>query len=222
MNLLRFPRPAAIAFDLDGTLVDSAPDLCGALNRLLAEHGRPAIDIAELRYMVGDGAAMMIERGFRSSGTVPDDRAALLKRYLEIYHAGIADLSRPFAGVAATLRRLTDSGIRLGVCTNKSTRGAEQLLAALDLARYFSVVTGGESPTRKPHPDHLLGVVRALGATPEKSLMVGDSANDVVAARAAGIKVVAVTFGYTTTPARELGADAAIDQFDELLGLIDV
>jgi phosphoglycolate phosphatase len=215
-------RPIAIAFDLDGTLVDSAPDLCRALNRLLTEHRRPPVDIAELRHMVGDGAAMMIERGFRASGSIPGNRDELLGRFLDIYHAGIADLSRPFDGVAATLQRLTDAGIRLGVCTNKSTRGANQLLAALDLARYFRVVTGGDGPARKPHPDHLLGVVRGLGATPGQSLMVGDSANDVVAARAAGVRVVAVSFGYTITPARELGADITIDRFDELAALIGV
>jgi phosphoglycolate phosphatase len=220
MPLAPFSRPDAVVFDLDGTLLDTAPDLCGALNELLAEHGRPTIPLDHLGPLIGDGAAKMVERGFAASGDVPADFTGLVRRFVEIYSGRIAAETRPFPGVITCLDRLRAAGLRLAVCTNKTTSLTESLLAALDLARYFPVVVGGDGPARKPDPRHLLAVTDRLGVAPGAALMVGDSINDVAAAKAAGIKVVAVTFGYTTTPAAELGADAVIDSFDELPRLV--
>ncbi|HSE77021.1 MAG TPA: HAD-IA family hydrolase, partial [Alphaproteobacteria bacterium] len=141
-------------------------------------------------------------------------------RFLELYEPRIARLSRPYPGVRDTLARLAGAGFRLGVCTNKASRATRRLLDDLALSRYFAAVAGGDGPARKPDPKHLLAVLDALGAAPETALMVGDSANDVHAARAAGVRVAVVSFGYTTVPAAELGADALIDRFEQLAALV--
>jgi phosphoglycolate phosphatase len=220
MSLARFARPAAVVFDLDGTLVDTAPDLCGTLNKLLVEHGRPTISLPDIRPMIGDGAAKMVERGFSATGGLPDDLTVLVRRFIELYEASVADESRPFPHVVDTLERLRAANIRLGVCTNKLTGMSQRLLDALDLSRLFDVLIGGDVPERKPDPRHVLMTVEKLGASAATALMVGDSINDVAAAKAAKVNVVAVTFGYTSTPAIELGADAVIDSFAELPPLI--
>jgi phosphoglycolate phosphatase len=220
MALVRFPRPDAVVFDVDGTLVDTAPDLCGTLNRLLVEHGRPTISLPAIRPMIGDGAAKMVERGFGATGGVPEDFAGLVRRFLVLYEAHITDETRPFPGAIAAIEAMQAAGLRLGVCTNKTTALTERLLGALDLSKYFAAVVGGDVPARKPDPRHLLSVVERLGTSPEKTVMIGDSINDVAAAKSAGIPVVAVSFGYTATPPRELGADAVIDHYAELPALL--
>jgi phosphoglycolate phosphatase len=220
MDLPRFGSLDAVIFDLDGTLVDTAPDLGDALNHLLVEHRRNPIAPEGIRRMIGDGAAKLVERGFIASGGLPSPLPSLVQRFLAIYEPIIADRSRPFPGVTATLARLVAAGIRLGVCTNKPDIATRRLLATLDLARYFDAVSGGDVPARKPDARHLLGVIAQLAAPPERSLMVGDSTNDVMAARNAGIPVVVVSFGYTSTPAAQLGADALIDDFAALPGIL--
>jgi phosphoglycolate phosphatase len=221
-NRLYSAHPRAIVFDLDGTLVDTALDLGRALNALLAEYSRPAVSLNDIRHMVGDGAAKLVERGFNASGGLPKPLPELSKRFLEIYGAGVADESRPFPGVVETLERCAAAGIGLGVCTNKPTSLSKSLLDALDLTRFFSSLAGGDGPVRKPDPRHLLGVVEELKAAPETALMVGDSTNDVQAARNAKMKVVIVSFGYTTVPPAQLGGDRLIDRFDELAPLVGV
>jgi phosphoglycolate phosphatase len=220
MPLVTFLPPEAVIFDVDGTLLDTAPDLCGTLNALLAEHGRTPMPLDRLRPMIGDGAAKMVERGFAASGSVPVDFAGLVRRFIEIYEGRIADETQPFPGVVACLDRLRAAGMRLGVCTNKTTRLTDTLLQALGLTPYFAAVVGGDGPARKPDPRHILAVTERLGVQPARAVMIGDSINDVAAAKAADIRVVAVTFGYTVTPASELGADALVDHFDELPRLL--
>lgn len=220
MTLARFDRPGAVIFDLDGTLVDTAPDLGGTLNRLLVEHGRRTIPLPEIRPLIGDGAAKMVERGFGATGGLPDDLTLLVRRFLEIYEANLAEESRPFPGVVSTLKHLRAAGLILGVCTNKLTGLSQRLLDELELTQYFAAVVGGDVQARKPDPRHVLDTIERLGASPETALMIGDSLNDVAAAKAANVRVVAVTFGYTTTPAVELGADAVIDSFEELPRLL--
>lgn len=215
-------RPRAIVFDLDGTLVDTALDLGGALNRLLAEYSRPAVTLNDIRHMVGDGAAKLVERGFLATGGLPLPLPDMTKRFIELYGAGIADESVAFPGVVETLERCADAGIGLGVCTNKPLGLTRALLDKLDLSRFFAAVAGGDGPVRKPDPRHILGVLETLRAAPENSLMVGDSTNDVAAARGAGMKVVVVSFGYTTVPAAQLGGDRLIDHFAELNALLGV
>lgn len=212
-------RFSAIVFDLDGTLVDSAPDLCGVVNQMLKRHGRVELDLDEIRRMVGDGAAKLIERGFAAHG-LPAPLPDLTKEFLALYEQRIAAETRPFPGVLPTLEKLKAAGLRLGVCTNKTTHLSRRLLDELDMTRFFSAVVGGEGPTRKPDPQHLRTTIQALNAQEATTLMVGDSRNDVAAAKAAGVEVVAVSFGYTTIPPRELGADRLIDRFDELNAIV--
>jgi phosphoglycolate phosphatase len=214
------PRFSAIVFDLDGTLVDSAPDLCGVVNAMLKRHGRALLDLGEIRRMVGDGAAKLIERGFGATGGLPAPLPDMTREFIALYEARIADETRPFPDVVATLERIRAAGLPMGVCTNKTTRLSQRLLDALDLSRFFAAIVGGDGPVRKPDPGHLQAVMDQLGTNAAGTLMVGDSANDVAAARAAGVKVVAVSFGYTAVAPTALGADVLIDRFDELAGVI--
>jgi phosphoglycolate phosphatase len=214
------PRFSAIVFDLDGTLVDSAPDLCGVVNDMLHQHGRVVLDMDDIRKMVGDGAAKLIERGFGATGGLPAPLPDLTREFIRLYEARIARETRPFPGVVETLERFKAAGLKMGVCTNKTTHLSRRLLDELDLSRFFSAIVGGDGPARKPDRRHLEATMRELDAGADEALMVGDSMNDVAVARNAGVKVVAVTFGYTTIAPSELGADCVIDRFDELPGIV--
>ncbi len=212
--------PGAVVFDLDGTLIDSAPDLLAGVNRLLAEEGRRSVSLAELRHMVGDGAAVLVRRAFEATGGLPAEVSpgALTARFLVFYQERVCADTVLFEGVVPALDALCAQGWRLAVCTNKPFKPAVEILRILKLDRYFGAVLGGDSidQVKKPDPRHLLETMKALGMEGRPAIMVGDSANDVQAARAAGWPVVAVSFGYTRIPAAELGADRLIDRFDEL------
>ena len=218
-NLSRPLSGTVVAFDLDGTLVDTAPDLVGALNTLLDEQGVPPLQLATARVMIGRGARVMIERAFGATGTPLGEAQAptLVDRFVEIYRGRIADHSRPFDGCVAALESLASAGATLAVCTNKRTALSMALLDALDLTRHFAAIIGADSaPAPKPDPRHLITAIRAAGGSPGRALMVGDSAADVDAARAAAVPSVVVTFGYTETPAAALGGDRLISRFEEL------
>ena len=209
-------RQASIAFDLDGTLVDTAPDLVRALNAVVEPCGLPPVDTADVREMVGRGARALIERSFsRSDISLDDDEAmAHVGRFIEIYKADIAAESLPFPGVAETLVRLHEAGAVLSVCTNKPSVLADALLEALDLSRFFARTIGPERTTaKKPAADH---VHTALGTGHAHTAMVGDSAPDVDAAKAAGVPAVVMSYGYSEKPAGSLGADRLIHSFTDL------
>ena len=211
-----------LIFDLDGTLVDSAPDLHRSLNAVLAEQGRQSVSLADIRAMVGDGAAKLVERGFADTGAPvePGSLPALVERFLVHYTAGRHALTTPFPGVGETLAALRAQGCKLGVCTNKPYRPTMEILEILGLQRFFGAITGGDSlPVRKPDPGHLLGTLGLIGAARDHALMVGDSANDVAVARAARVPVVVVTYGYSQIAPADLGADALIERFDDLPAL---
>lgn len=211
--------PPAIVFDLDGTLVDTAPDLHATLNVVLEDLGCAGVSLEQVRAMVGDGVRALLERGLRAGGMVLHEAAmtAATAHYLRHYGTNLARSSRPFPGVTVALDALADRGFRLAVCTNKPHALSLALLEALGLLARFDAVVGGDHlAMRKPDPGHLLGTLAAAGAKREGSVMVGDSRNDVAVARAAGLPVVLVSFGYTAVPARALGADAIIDDFAEL------
>ncbi len=210
---------ATIAFDLDGTLVDTAADLIGALNLVLAERALPALPVEAARMLVGRGARVLIERGFEAAGAElnPDETPGLVARFIEFYLGRIADESAPFPGLLPALDGLTAEGAKLVVCTNKRTDLSLALLDALDLTSRFAAVVGADkAPAAKPDPRHYLAAIDAAGGALKRSLMVGDSLNDVAAAKAAGAPVIVVSFGYTETPASELGGDILIDDFAEL------
>ncbi len=210
---------ATIAFDLDGTLVDTAPDLIGALNIVLQEQGLPALPVAAARMLVGRGARRLIERGFEVAGEPLDEArvGGLVTRFIEVYRGRIASESRPFPGLVECLDALESAGARLCVCTNKRTDLSRALLDALGLTPRFGAVVGPDAAgAQKPDPAHLAFAVRAAGGEPARCLMVGDSANDVAAAHALPAPCVLMSFGYTEVPARDLGAELVLDRFADL------
>lgn len=219
MTMPERPAPLSVIFDLDGTLVDSAPDLAGAMNAVLAAEGRPAVSPDAVRQMVGHGARALIERGMAATGApaAAADMPRLVEMFLAHYRAHIADGSRAFTGVEAALDALAAQGCLMGVCTNKPEALAIDLLDRLGLLARFGAVLGADSvPARKPDPGHYRATVARLGGDLARSVMVGDSDTDFRTARAAGVPVILVTFGYTPVPAAELGPDALIESFDAL------
>ena len=216
--------PRAAVFDLDGTLVDSLPDLAAALNRALAEAGLPPHPPDAVARMVGHGAARLVERGFAAAGA-PLDMAALprwLERFLHFYEADLTTLTRPFPDVPEALDALAAAGWRLGVCTNKPTRLAAELLDALGLEPRLGAVVGGDAaPERKPHPAPLRMALDLLGVPAAAAVFVGDSETDARTARAAGVPVALVRGGYTAVPVEELGADALVDGFAALPAVLE-
>ena len=239
--------PRAAVFDLDGTLVDSLPDLAAALNRALAEAGLPPHPTEAVARMVGHGVERLVERGFAAAGA-PLDLDALprwVERFLGFYAADLSTLTRPCLGVPEALDALAAAGWRLGVCTNKPTALAAGLLDAFGLDRHRpsggradaasvsgapatqafgrrvgAVVGGDAAPERKPRPAPLLMALDRLGVPAKAAVFVGDSETDVLTARAAGVPVVLVRGGYTALPVEALGADAVVDDFSALPALL--
>jgi phosphoglycolate phosphatase len=212
------PAPLLI-FDLDGTLLDTAPDLLGALNVVLAGEGLAPVGRSAVGRNFGHGARALLIEGFRQAGRdVAVDRLdALTTRFIEIYAGRLAEETRPYPGLLAALDRLEPFGIRFAVCTNKREKLARPLLAALGLLDRFVAIVGGDTlSVRKPHPDHILGTVAAASGDPLAAVMVGDSDADISASKGAGVPVVGVTFGYSPQPIAELSPDALIDHFDDL------
>jgi phosphoglycolate phosphatase len=210
---------ATIVFDLDGTLVDTAPDLIGVLNALLAEEAVAPLPLALARPLIGRGARVLLQRGFAAAGIPLDEGAlpGLFSRFIAAYRGRIAEESRPFDGVAAALDELAAQGARLAVCTNKPTDLSVALLETLDLASRFAAIVGPDAaPAAKPDPRHLMAAITQARGDAARAVMVGDSDADAGAARAAGVPLVLVSFGYTETPAHALSPDVLIDHFDAL------
>ena len=217
----------AVLFDLDGTLVDTAADIAEALNRTLVEVGLTPLAPGEVRRMIGRGSPMLIERAAVSQSRVLDEpaKAAMLERFF--HHYGYLEESgefkaKPYAGAAECLRTLHEAGLRTAVVTNKHERFASGLLQALALSTWVDRVVGGDScPLRKPDPAPLLFACAQLGVAPLRALMVGDSKNDVQAARGAGIPVLCVPYGYNEgEDPRQLPCDALVESLAELPGLL--
>lgn len=216
-----------VLFDLDGTLLDTAADIAEALNRTLAEYGIREFAVAEVSRMVGRGSPMLLEHAAAMRGRSPDaaEKAAMLERFFHHYGAleeNDESAARPYAGAADTLRRLHESGVKTGVVTNKHRRFADHLLRRLDLMQWVDLLVGGDTcERRKPDPLPLLFACRTLGIEPQAALMVGDSINDVRAARAAGIPIVCVPYGYNEgNDPRSLDCDAMLETLADLPRLL--
>jgi phosphoglycolate phosphatase len=208
----------AVIFDLDGTLVDTAPDLMRATNHVLEGLGRRPITMDEVRSFVGHGARALLTRGLAATGGLPEayDVEPDYLRFVDYYSRNIAEGSVAFPGLVRLLERLRSEGFGLGVCTNKLEGLSVQLLDALDLSRYFGSVVGPDTlGVAKPDPRPFREAVARLGLVAPRALMVGDSETDILTARNAGVPVIAVPFGYTPRPVQEFGPDRMISHFDE-------
>ncbi len=213
-----------VVFDLDGTLVDTLPDIETAANRALAAEGRRALTRREIRLLIGSGGRVLMANALRATGEpAPEARIdAAFAAYIAAYEADPVAGSAPFPGVHAALEALSARGTRLAVCTNKPGHLAEIVLETFGLTGFFAGIVAGDTlPTRKPSPEPLVEAVARAGGAGRKAAMVGDSPIDADAARAAAIPFVAVSFGYSPVPAAELGADAVIDGFDALAGALE-
>ncbi len=213
-----------IIFDLDGTLVDTAPDLVRAINTVVTASGGQAVESKHLRPIVSSGGREMIRAALahqnRPASEVQLD--TLNNLFLVEYSSRIAALSKPYHFVLEELRRLRDDGWHTAVCTNKLTSLARTLLDELKLTPYFDYIAGRDTfPTHKPDPRHLLATIAHAGGDPRSAVMVGDSWTDIMTARQAGIPVIGVTFGYTTVPIETLGCDLIIRSFQELARAIE-
>ncbi len=220
---LRIAPPAAVLFDLDGTLLDTAADIALALSRSFADRGLQGPALDEVRAMIGKGAPVLVERACEAQGlrVDPAGQAELLQGFFDHYgrlESSGESSAQPYAGVREGLARLQTQGLPMAVVTNKAHRLALSLLEHLELAPHFRILVGGDTcERRKPDPLPLQWACSQLGVEPARALMVGDSINDVQAARAAGIAVVCVPYGYNEgRDARTLPCDAFIESIDHL------
>ena len=214
-------RKIALVFDLDGTLVDSLPDLRAALNEMLRGLARHELSADQVRRMIGDGTHALVERALRATGEVAELENAH-QRFLTFYQATPTRLSRLYPRVATTLRSLTESGARLGICTNKQQTATFAVLQGFNIAKYFEVIVGGDVVSfRKPDPRHLLAALEQLGASPDEAVMVGDSENDYAAGRGAGAAVILMRYGYLRVLPETLAPDAWLDRFADISPALD-
>ena len=211
--------PDIVVFDLDGTLVDTAPDLINALNFVLDREGMPPVPLHAARNMIGAGARKLIERGLEVDGriTSAEDLSRMLGDFIDYYAAHIADASRPFEGLESALDELSRRGFRLAVCTNKLEWLSKLLLDQLQLSSRFAAICGADTfGVSKPDPMFLRETIARAGGRPSAAVMVGDAGPDIGVARRAGIPVIGVEFGYTEVPIAELKPDLLIGHMRDL------
>lgn len=208
-----------VVFDLDGTLVDTAPDLIASLNHTIGTVGLDPVGYADLTYLVGHGGQVMIERAFklRDRQLAEGELAGMLKVFVDHYSEDMPGESLPYPGLLSALDRLEAAGYRSAVCTNKLEMLARRLIDGLGMTTRFAAITGGDTfAVRKPNAEHLLETVRLAGGDPTRTVMVGDSLNDVLVARNAGIPSIGVPFGYSDVEIASLEPTHVIDSFEEL------
>ena len=213
-----------IVFDLDGTLVDTAPDLAAAANHVFRLIGLATVSPQQLHPFISRGSRAMIEEGLRLHGVSKseDEVTRLHELFFPYYAENIAVLSRPFEGVPALLASLLQSGARLAVCTNKLEALSRSLLEQLDLDHRFAAIAGRDTfDVFKPAPGHLTRTIAMAGGRVDRAVMVGDSEVDFATAVAAGVPSIGVSFGYTARPVRELGPGAVIDHYREFMGALE-
>jgi phosphoglycolate phosphatase len=216
--------PRTVVFDLDGTLVDTAPDLINALNFVLAREGLPPVPLHSARNMIGAGARKLIERGLEVEGreASPAELARLTDDFIAYYAEHIADASRPFEGLVSVLDDLASLGCRFAVCTNKLEWLSKRLLDQLNLSSRFAAICGADTfGVAKPDPAILRQTVARAGGELSSTVMVGDAGPDIGVARRAGVPVIGVSFGYTDVPVASLKPDRVIDHMSELKGAVE-
>jgi phosphoglycolate phosphatase len=214
-----FTVARTLLLDLDGTLVDTVPDIAAALNRLMRSRGLARFTRPETALMIGDGVSVLVRRAFAARGREPDSEA--ISDFNRDYGAHVAEESQPFPGVPEFLRIASEIGWTMAICTNKPESAARALLETLGLLPLMRAIGGGDSfPVRKPDPAHLLATLRAAGGAPGRAVMVGDHANDIAASRGAGVKSVFVTWGYGPA-AMAAGADAIAADLPALTAAIE-
>jgi phosphoglycolate phosphatase len=218
-----YPAPLLV-LDLDGTIADTAGDLVGTLNMVLADEGLPPVSLEEGRSMVGAGARALIQRGFAAAGAPlsPEKLESLFHKFLTIYEDRIAEESRLFDGLQASLERFANAGWKLAVCTNKIESASVKLLDALGVAHMFAAICGQDThrddgqSISKPDARALTMTIALAGGDKASAIMVGDSQTDILTAKNAGVPVVAVDFGYTDVHVSKLDPDVVISHFDDL------
>ncbi|MBB3807955.1 phosphoglycolate phosphatase [Pseudochelatococcus contaminans] len=212
--------PPIAVFDLDGTLADTAPDLVAALNHVLTGENLPPLSFERARDMIGSGARALIRRGFDEAGNPPvedADMERMFRVFIDYYERNLLNETRLFPGVPEALDRFRNAGWVLAVCTNKFENQSLQLLDLLGIADRFTAICGRDTfPYYKPDPRHLTLTIDRAGGSPVRAVMIGDSGTDISTARAAGLPVVAVPFGYSDVPVAELGPDRLVAHFDDL------
>jgi phosphoglycolate phosphatase len=214
-------HPALVVFDLDGTLIDSAPDMHRAVNLMLADLGCPPLSLPEIRTMVGDGASALIARALAARQCVTADPTKALEQFLEHYEANPTAITRTFPGVPETLERLQAFGLTLAICTNKPSGLTHMILERLSISRFFvRVIAGDTLPFRKPDPRALLEVLNVFGTPPAAALMVGDSEVDAATAHAANVPFILMTYGYHRGPIDGISSIATLDHFAEIATLL--
>ncbi|MBX5009304.1 phosphoglycolate phosphatase [Rhizobium lentis] len=212
-------RATLVVFDLDGTLLDTHSDLVESLNHTIAALGLEPVSYDDLTHLVGQGARVMIERACRLRGhpLEADALPPLVERFVAHYAGNMPGRTEPYPGLVAAMDRLSSAGYRLAVCTNKMESLALGLIDKLDLTQYFDAITGGDTfEYRKPDARHLTGTVDRVGGDIARTVMIGDSINDIAVAKNAGVPSIAVPFGYSDVPVSSLDPDQIIMHFDEL------
>ncbi len=218
------PTQPTIVFDLDGTLAETAGDLMGALNWVLRRDAIAPLPVAQARSLLGAGGRALIRRGYASAGHAPSDARLeeLFHDFLAYYEAHIVDHSTLFPGVPEALDRLAAQGFGLAVCTNKMEHTARKLLGELGIAERFRAICGQDTFAQsKPDARALTGAIGLAGGDVGRAVMVGDSLTDIATAKAAGVPVVAVDFGYTDRPVADLDPDRVISHFDDLFDAVE-
>ena len=213
-----------VIFDLDGTLIDSVPDLCREISLFLNARGRRALTESETVSIIGNGAAMMLRGAYKLTGEPIEESEmpALLAKWVRQYADAEMSLTRSFPRVPETLEKLKTNGFKLAVCTNKPHEPTLAILKKLDLAQFFDVVLDADAlPVRKPRPEPLWEAVKRMGGTNDSAVMVGDSEADAEAARNAGFPVILLTYGYSHVPFDEIKPDALIDDFGDLPAVLE-
>ena len=212
-----------VIYDLDGTLIDSAKDMQLAVSRVLADHDLPPVTEDDVRIFMGQGSKVTMAKAFAKHGRILDDAAlsAVTREFVRYYEADPVGHTVAFDGVAKVVGQFERLGLKQGVCTNKFEKPSRTILEHLKLMPPIADLAGADTfPVRKPDPRHILMLVERMGRDPKRAVMVGDSIHDVEAAHGAGLPAVLVSWGYTTQPASELGAEAVIERFDALPGAI--